>query len=514
MQVTVLDEVAAQFALEFYGAIADNRGVDAAVLDARRLVRGDDARRRADMGVPVCYLRSATGQVITLHPPTKVPLTRATWREWVRQRATPRAIATVLIGAVGLTASAIGIYEFVIDPELPPMAGDFNIAVADFAAGATDEGGTKQTEASALARSVFETLDAELSDLDGFQIETRAPADTGELAGRTSADRARSAEALAERVNADVVVYGTLSADGRTFEPEFFLSERKLIGAEELVGQYQLGTALDSPADIAVNPAARLRLRERLIARAQALAEFVIGLSYFSIHDDDSAEPHLVAAVETAGWADADGKEIAHLFLGTVAGRLRNYDEARSAYERALELNPDYSRAMYGLAEVRFQEARGTCEAGDVDEAGLRAALEGYRAALEAADQPPLADIPAKVHFGQARVFWCLSQAVVEDRWADSEREYQAVIDEYERGNERLTELAAESHAGLGLVNLPLGDDPDPAAEYRQAAASYAEAMALTTQEDRRDVFADNLEFICGRLAELNAEDELCEEAA
>jgi tetratricopeptide (TPR) repeat protein len=514
MQVTVLDEVAAQVAMEFYSAIADNRGVDAAILDARRLVRGDDPRRRADMGVPVCYLRSATGQVIALHPPTRVPLTLATWREWVRQRATPRAIGGVLIGAVSLGASAIAIYEFVIDPELPPMAGDFNIAVADFAAAASDVGDAAQTEAGALARSVYETLDAELADLDGFQIETRAPADTGQLVGGTSEERARSAAGLAELINADVVVYGTLSSDGRSFEPEFYLSERKLVGAEELVGQYQLGTALDSPADIGVNPAARRDLRDSLLARAHALAEFVIGLSYFSINEDERAEPHLLSAVETAGWADADGKEIAYVFLGTVAGRQGKLDDARRAYDRALELNPDYSRAAYGLAEVRFQEARGTCESGEADDAGLREALDGYRAALEATDQPPLADIPAKVHFGVARVFVCLSQALVEDRWSDAEREFLAVIDEYERGNPRLTELAAEAHAGLGIVYSPAVDDPDRAAKYRQAAASFAEAIALTTQEDRRAIFARNLEFVCGRLAELNADDELCEEAA
>src|SRR5690606_32219751 len=67
MQVSVLDEVAVQFSRDFYEALADNRPVDAALVDARRLQRGKRKgrlRHNADMGIPVCYLRSLNGQIL------------------------------------------------------------------------------------------------------------------------------------------------------------------------------------------------------------------------------------------------------------------------------------------------------------------------------------------------------------------------------------------------------------------------------------------------------------------
>jgi tetratricopeptide (TPR) repeat protein len=513
MQVVVLDDVAVRFAREFYAALADNRPVDVAVLDARRLVRSDRVVGKADMGIPVCYLRSATGQILTLRPPAKVRLTPGTWWEWTRERVTAGKVAAAIVAIVGLVSGAIAIYQFVIHPSPPPMSGDFNIAVADFAGANTAGDPAGSVEASGLARSVHETLERELKGLSGFIVEVRSPSDTGRLPGATAEERARAAEALAREINADVVVYGTLSADGKDFEPEFFLSEQKLTGAEELVGQYELGTALRSLVDIAKNPAARRALRERLLARVHALAEFVIGLSYFTLDDFVEAESHIEGAAKTEGWEDRDGKEVAYLFLGSARGEQGNLAEAREAYDRALGLNPEYSRALYGLAEVRFQESKGTCEAGTVDVAGLREAGTGYRRAGSAPVQPPLADMPTKVHFGLARVFVCLSQGIVEDRWGDAEREFRAVIAEFDRGNERVKELAAESYAGLGFVYLPMQGDTDAREKYQKALASYIRAIELTEREDRRDVFRDQARFICGRLVGLGAQD-ACEGVA
>ncbi|HEX2222170.1 MAG TPA: CHAT domain-containing protein [Candidatus Limnocylindria bacterium] len=515
MQVVVLDDVAAQFALEFYEALADNRPVDAAVLDARRLLRSDRARRKADMGVPVCYLRSASGQIVKLRRPAQVPLTLGTWREWARQHSTPRALVGALATTVGLVTGLIAIFQFVVPPPPPPpMSGDFNIAVAEFAARGGPDRVEPSDEASALARSVYDTLEAELADLHGFQIDVRPPDLTGRLPGATPDARAAAAAALADEINADVVVYGTLSAEGTAFEPEFFVSERKLVDAQELAGQYRLGTALEVAADISTNPVARRLLRDRLLERTQALAEFVLGLSYFVNGEYEDAERHLATAAATEGWDDADGKEVAYLFLGTARGKQDELDDARSAYERALALNPEYARAVYGLAEVRFQESNGTgCEAGTIDEAGLREAMEGYRAALAATDQPPRAEIPVVVHLGLGRVFVCLSQALVEDRWAEAEAEFRAVIEEFEGGKEHLAELAAEAYGGLALALLPPEDDPDPAA-YRSAAESYARAVELSVRDERREVFELQLDFACGRLEALGVEEDSCDERA
>ena len=86
-----------------------------------------------------------------------------------------------------------------------------------------------------------------------------------------------------------------------------------------------------------------------------------MGLTWFASEDYGRAEAEFNRAIEDAGWPDGDGKEVVHLFSGTSAGRQGRLADARASYLRALELNPDYGRAMLGLAEVGLHEASGSC---------------------------------------------------------------------------------------------------------------------------------------------------------
>jgi hypothetical protein len=64
MQATVRDDRARRFARDFYESLADGVTIDAAILDARRLVREGADGSAADIGIPVCYLRAGSTRLL------------------------------------------------------------------------------------------------------------------------------------------------------------------------------------------------------------------------------------------------------------------------------------------------------------------------------------------------------------------------------------------------------------------------------------------------------------------
>jgi len=506
MQVTVLDAAAVRFARVFYDALADNAPLDVALTEARRVTRGA-GQRKADMGIPVCYLRTESGRILKVREARATPLTRGTWRPWLREKLTPGRLAAGAIGALGLAATLLGLYR---DPAvqaqvcerapalcpIPPMSGDLNVAVARF--GVEDQGGdlaAATAEADGLARSVHDFLDTELKDLLGtagpdgsrldIDIQVRPPELTGRVAGSTAADRGEAARRLAERLGADVVVYGHLAATpgGIRLEPEIYLSERSLRFAEEVAGQHGFGAALGGLGDIERNPIARAELKARLGDRIRALARFVFGLGYFALRRYGEAMASFQAAEAGPGWRDEEGREILYLFMGNAALQLKDLAAADAHFSRALAINREYARARLGLAEVVRQRSSGDCTAERADAAGLRDAASRFRAALDAKDQPALSNVATKATFGAGQADLCLSQAGAEDRWDEARRAFAAVIAEHARGNARVTELAVEARAYLALIDvLTAGDAPDAAASYRAAIAEYERAIALNRE--------------------------------
>ena len=141
------------------------------------------------------------------------------------------------------------------------MAGDYNVAVAQFSELAADGAVSDSPEGLSLADSVFNDLQGGLGDVAGFQLEARGPSDLPSLAAPTSEERATKAAMIAEQTRADVVLYGLLQRanDGTTLQPELYLAPRQLGEAFELAGQYALGSPIEQPVDIAQNAVARRR---------------------------------------------------------------------------------------------------------------------------------------------------------------------------------------------------------------------------------------------------------------
>jgi tetratricopeptide (TPR) repeat protein len=510
MQATVLDDTAVAFARELYAAIGDGRPVDVALTEARRPARGGAPRRAAGLGIPVCYLRAEDGLLFTLGPAQPVRLTPATLWPWLRQQSRPRRLWAALVALIGLAASVIAVGEYLGDRfgSPPRMTGDLRIAVAEF--GQLDGTGRVAPSASAtdLATSIADRMREELGQLAAdFDIQVRPPAETGRIDGPTPVERARQARELAARHNANVVVYGLLApgAARTSITPEFYVDTLLVPNAVELAGDHQLGSGLEVPGDPNGNVALRQRLRQRVIERAQVLVQFTIGLAYYAANDFPAAERAFRRADRLQAWDERDGKEILYLFLGNVAGKQRRYPDARRRYLESLRLNSEYARAQVGLAEIRFHLAsgRGHCERPLVDATGLQQAAAALQRARAAKVRPALSDIDVKIAFGLGRAYACISHAELADRWAEAEASFRSVVDAYRGGNTRVKQLAAESHAGLGLVHLPSPREPNARPKYLRAAEDYQTAISLADDPIRQAVFHASLGHIRGRLGDL-----------
>ena len=502
MRVSVLDTTAHRFAHQFYEALADGRAIDAAVLDARQLVVGRTPGDAAEIGVPIVYLRSGTGELLS----SVIPLT---W--WQRplmrfRRLAPAWRAAVFVftvlAAVAVQQGADALIKALQGPAV--MTGEYNVVVTEFDARDAAGKPVQMQVATNLSQNLAETLQEDLRAVETAKIQVRPPAEAGRLSGATAEDRARAAKNLADRINADIVIYGWLDSSRTTLQPEFYVRERVLTDAQELVGSFQLGSAISEATPIDEEVAAAIAVRQTLVSRARAISELVLGLSFFRTQRYQEAERHFDVALGAQGWPDGDGKEILYLFRGSTAGVLGQLPAAADWYERALRLNPDFARAKLGLAEVRFQQSKGTCEKGGVDAAGLQAAREAYRDTLNASDQPASANVTAKAHLGVARVDLCISQAEADDLWREASAEASLVVAAFEGGDETLRQLAAEAHGVRAFSELPVVGDPDSEAKFLAAEGEYREAIALASRPDRLAAYHAGLAYVLGRLGRID----------
>ena len=365
---------------------------------------------------------------------------------------------------------------------LGPIGGDFNVVVAEFSA-------TDQSSGARLAQSLFEQIAITLGDEANVNIEVAGPGEVGALAGDTSESRGEAAADLADRVGADVVVYGTLEIlEGLSnLSAEFYLSSRGLTGAEELAGVYPLDSVqLPTTDPLAVSQAASSRLEPKIIA----LTQLAIGLSHYQLYEYAEAEQLFTEA--EGSWPSSagrsNGREVVLSLLGNVSGLQKNFDAADEYYIRALELDPDYSQARFGAAEVLFLRSGGSScgGTGEVDVAGLEEAIRRFEELIDL-PAPPLAFLPERARIEIGKIYECLTQNGVDRR--DEAREIlEAVITDIS-GETRLRDLEAEAHFLLGVYHL-LNRDPTA------ALAEFETAVDTTLNPIRKSGFYRSLALI------------------
>jgi len=283
-------------------------------------------------------------------------------------------------------AEAWGSYgHFFTKPPPPPvMRGTLNLAMADFAS--ADSRGRRAAKATAklatdVATSVADLLTEQLRPTASrMRIEIRGPAQFPQIRGASQTARAQAAKQRAGQIDADIVVYGTLSTDGNTIslQPELYLSDSIQGDTGELVGDHPWGSIIELPGSPESNPLATQLFGEPLSARTKALASMILGIWHYQAGQPSAALQHLHAAAENPAWRDQQGKQVVYLFLGNAAERQgaqeqrkrnpdldtvrRSFAQAVGYYQKALRIDRQYARAWYGIAETRFLQVGLSCQ--------------------------------------------------------------------------------------------------------------------------------------------------------
>jgi tetratricopeptide (TPR) repeat protein len=500
MQLPVLDRSAVDFAREFYAAWAVGEPVEAALAYARRLMYQSAPGAAADWGIPVLYM----GPVDGLQVPMPLPAVN-----WARR-------AAALVGLLVFTVIPTFYFYRSLLPSGPAeMNGLFNVVVADF--GELDAAGQAQPSPAGreLSRYIFESLRSEFNDLPLQLRQEFRPlvwhdsigpdekrATIGVIRGATPEERTEAAADLADRIKADVVIYGNLTPEGDVagFAPEFYVAPVAQ-EATELVGRHRLGepVAVRSP----FNPDDRQTLRflnRELVERARALTHFTIGLMYDLSGETADALEVFRQAEQDIDWSESGGAEVLYYFIGREALFLKRVDQAQTAFETARDANSDYARAYVGLGSVAFQKAQSRLLDGNLDPTpedlgpvleDLDRAVDAYQTALDRADPAlePQTGIVARLGIGSAyrlqgeQYLFLDQRALAEERFNQAMDELESILEplaareQYRYLAQAYSSLGA-AYAQMAWLRQAANDRAGSEALYRKAHAAFEKCIA------------------------------------
>lgn len=415
--------------------------------------------------------------------------------ERLLQRNTSVLVIVLPLLALVIIGGVIFLYMTLRTPSPKQMPRtDLRIAVAGFSErGQSDSGmGTEFAEGIQLRlQKTFEELNP------NFTVTVWGPAQVGTIEGTNANERAISAEQISEKIDATLIVYGTVETEDSIWllTPEFYVPVKNFYAAEEITGQHGLGTPLTIIGQ--GNDADRIEISSELTSRTQALAQIAIGLSYYSIENFEKSLAHFQSVEEIEGWEDGEGREVLYLLAGNAAIKTNNIELADSYYQKAISIDPEYARGYLGVAHIYYRLAlkpfEETLNYADVDHELLNMALETLEQASISTNQPPRSDISTKIHFERGQIYLIQVYSGRETSFDAAIKEFEIVIADYANGNNpRIQERAAESYARLGLI-YELSDYTDLAIEEYQLATSL-----LTDNSERRIYYEQKLEELGG----------------
>lgn len=386
------------------------------------------------------------------------------------------------------------------------MAGDFRIAVAQMQWEGKNE---PNSISKSLSNNVALNLQKLIEEMNPtFVITVWGPDQAGQIEGKNKTERAESAAKIAERIKADIVVYGVINGEKLIWkiQPEFYISDRSetLSDAQEITGEHAIGKPFNSSSG---DLAGRITLSEHLRERTELLSQIVLGVAFYSAQDYKRALEFFESKENAEVWETVGGKELLYLLIGNAAGKDELYAKAETSFLIAQNINSEYSRAYAGLGGVRYIQALEQVPQKDGSEDFTKAnigllyeSLSLFQSAQDSKNKPILADIDSKVHFGRGQALFALTLAGKEIDPNEIAHEFLQVINEYgdlsNPNNKRIWYLAAESYARLGLMFL-LSDN------LEQAKVNYEKAVEiLETHPERQQFYQDRLDEINRALLE------------
>jgi tetratricopeptide (TPR) repeat protein len=362
----------------------------------------------------------------------------------------------VLGGAAGYAA-----WQFA---QPPVMTGDFNIAVAQFAdvaAGSTTPAGVL------VSQALFDFLESEYSN-SNFGITVQLAHDKIGVIAEASA-----AQQLAQTIQADLVIYGTVttSADQLVVSPKFYVADLFRNDVGELAGQHELAfpveMAISDVTDFTAQGSASLR------QKASILLDFTEGLGYFA----GEAYAFSLRAFERAiagasAYADFKGQEVLYLFGANAAVKLKDVDTAQRYVDQALVLNPVYARAYIAQGNIDYVRQ------------DYETALAHFEQAVSMEDQSFGARIAEKAGVSIGNIYTVLYQTAGDAQKPGYAQQalahYQPVIEAYVASSSGdLRELAAGAYYGSGMIAQFEGD-------LSGAADAFQQTLILTRNSELR----------------------------
>ena len=286
---------------------------------------------------------------------------------WVRRWVFPLG-GVVLVGVLVLLFFLTGLNNRFKTPA--KMTGAFNVAVAEFGGISQDgELGPAQGEAGQTVSGwVAKKLTGELANdpnmlvwYDGADLR-RENVIIGRVEGASPAERVATAQAMAERLNADMLVFGNIDSRQTPAQLvlEFWIAPQLEYHFEDIQGSYQTGEPIEvfEPG----NPG--LQALPEINRQASTLAWLALGLTRTRF--GQSAEA--LEAFQNAGNFSPDSA-LVHFFIGREtlflsdsetdpAKRIEMTLKADQAFRRALELDPTYARAAIGEGSAYYATAK------------------------------------------------------------------------------------------------------------------------------------------------------------
>jgi len=411
----------------------------------------------------------------------------------------------VLLGLLILAVlSGVGLILYRLRPVQASMkidpACEFCIAVAGFSeSGGVDEGVGSEF-AGALSSRLRENL-TELETSTNLSIAVWGPAETGKVQGSTRQELDDSAKLLADRIGADVLVYGIVEDSQSAWQvtPLFYVSPNYAFEpAVEIIGQDALG--LPFPATGAYKAVRIKRMNDEATPRGRMLAALVVGMTHYLTSDyPGSRDIFEIALRDAQGWGDPAANKLINLFLGNSmlkyvesTQEYSSIEQAEAYFKDALDTDPQYARAYIGLGSLAYLRAQLPAMAsknpGDLDQDWLGQSMDHYQRALELMVEPDLAHIREKAAMWMGQDYFAgeYARAFANGQapdFSNAAAEFEKVVSAYQKSpGPTLKELAAEAHARLGLI-YRLED------QTQESISQYKLAISLSDNLDRIQVY-------------------------
>ena len=369
-------DTARVFTTQFYARLMQHGRVDQAVNEARALVQDE-----WDWGVPVLFMRVPDGRLLTERtPPWCMPV-----------RVALLALVALLLGA-GIAYPSINAY---LHPT--KMRGDFNIIVADFGEISPNGRVRNSPIGSRLSATLYQRLEeqvaANVAGLPGSENETlqvwhntshdQKNVKLNVIRGTSAEKRAEAAAHLAERVGADLIIYGNLNepqvastagglsavhaqdapsaGDTASFQLEFYVNSQNYRDQPDTItGRHVVGEPIGLPFDLKAEPTNSFKyLNQRLNPRSEAVFWIVNALlAEFRNEPQKALDTMLEGRKQLEDWDSEEGQALLAYFTGREALWVRDYGLAEEQLQEAIDRDPDYANAYVTLGAAYYDKAQ------------------------------------------------------------------------------------------------------------------------------------------------------------